>query len=55
MENPKEMLVLRFIYVIFGLGPSPLMLGGVIQQHLNAHREGDPKYVSEMENGLRPL
>ena len=41
MENPKEFLVLRFTRVLFGLGPSPFFLGEVIQEHLNAHREGD--------------
>ena len=51
MENPKEILVLRFTRVLFGLGPSPFLLGAVIQQHLNAHCEGDPKCVSEIENG----
>ena len=41
-ENPKEILVLRFTHLLFGLGLSPFLFGGVIQQHLNAHREGDP-------------
>ena len=52
MENPKKILVLRFTRVLFGLGPSPFLLGGVIQRHLNAHREGHPMCVSEIENGL---
>lgn len=52
MENPKEILVLRFTCVLSDLGSSPFVLGGVIQQHLNALHEGDPKHVSEIENGL---
>ena len=33
-ENPEKVRTLRFTRALFGLGPSPFLLGGVIQHHL---------------------
>ena len=35
IEYPEQVRTLRFTRALFGLGPSPLLLGGVIQLHLN--------------------
>ena len=48
----KRVETLRFTRALFGLGPSPFLLGGVIQQHLGSHREMDPTSVAEIEKGL---
>ena len=37
---------------IFGLGPSPFLLGGVIHQHLNTCRADHPGAVAEIEREL---
>ena len=34
-EYPEQVRTLRFTRALFGLGPSPFLLGGVIQHHLN--------------------
>lgn len=33
-KHSKKVQTLRFTRVLFGLAPSPFLLGGVIQQHL---------------------
>ena len=38
----KEVVTLRFTRALFGLSPSPLLLGGAIQQHLEKHVEQHP-------------
>ena len=51
-ENPEEIRTLRFTRALFGLGPSPFLLGGVIQHHLNNCRAEYSRYVEEIEKGL---
>ena len=45
----KTIEVLRFTRALFGLAPSPFLLGGVIQQHLENFRTVHPEIVSEIE------
>lgn len=42
----------RFTRALFGLGPSPFLLGGVIQHHLNTCRPTHPDRVAEIEREL---
>ena len=46
------METLRFTRALFGLAPSPFLLGGVVQQHLENCREQYPKVVEEIEKSL---
>ena len=46
----KEVVTLRFTRALFGLSPSPFLLGGVIQQHLEKHVEQHPEIVKEINN-----
>ena len=48
----KEVEVLRFTQALFGLGPSPLLLAGVIKEHLRSLRPKYPKIVNEIEKSL---
>ena len=48
----KTIEVLRFTRALFGLAPSPFLLGGVIQQHLTNFRTVCPEIVSEIEKSL---
>ena len=48
----KTIEVLRFTRALFGLAPSPFLLGGVIQQHLENFRTVHPEIVSEIEKSL---
>ena len=51
-EATRQVTTLRFTRALFGLGPSPFLLGGVIQQHLENHRAEDPKCIEEIERSL---
>ena len=51
-ENPEKVRTLRFTRALFGLGPSPFLLGGVIQHHLDICKPDYPETVSEIERGL---
>ena len=51
-EYPEQVRTLRFTQALFGLGPSPFLLGGVIQHHLNICRPDHPDAVPEIERGL---
>ena len=48
-KNSKEVETLRFTRMLFGLAPSPFLLGGVIQQHLETRL---PESVSEVLKSL---
>ena len=48
----KTIEVLRFTRALFGLAPSPFLLGGVIRQHLANFRTVHPEIVSEIEKSL---
>jgi len=51
-EYPEQVRTLRFTRALFGLGPSPFLLRGVIQHHLNICRPDYPDAVQEIERGL---
>ena len=51
-KDPQRVRTYRFTRALFGLGPSPFLLGGVIQQHLNTCRDEHPKCVEEIEREL---
>lgn len=51
-KNPQLVRTLRFTRALFGLGPSPFLLGGVIQHHLNSCRDQHPQSVEEIEREL---
>ena len=51
-EKPEQVRTLRFTRALFGLAPSPFLLGGVIQHHLNICRPDYPDAVLEIERGL---
>ena len=47
-ENPEKVRTLRFTRALFGLGPSPFLLGGVIQHHLEICKPDYPETVPEI-------
>ena len=51
-EYPEQVRTLRFTGALSGLGPSPFLLGGVIQHHLNICQPDYPDAVPEIERGL---
>ena len=51
-KDPLRVRTYRFTRALFGLGPSPFLLGGVIQHHLNTCRPTDPDRVTEIEREL---
>ena len=51
-EHPEQVRTLRFTRALFGLGPSPFPLGGVISNHLSTCRPDYPETVQEIERGL---
>ena len=51
-EHPEQVRTLRFTRTLFGLGPSPFLLGGVIQHHLSICSPDYPETVPEIEHGL---
>ena len=50
--HTKEVETLRFTRALFGLSPSPFLLGGVINQHLGNCRARFPAEVDEIERSL---
>ena len=48
----RRVEVLRFTRALFGLAPSPFLLGAVIKQHLEACRNSFPELVKEIEKSL---
>lgn len=48
----KEIETLRFPRALFGLGPSPFLLGGVIEQHLDSWSHTQPEIVREIKKSL---
>ncbi|KAL9957559.1 hypothetical protein ACROYT_G039201, partial [Oculina patagonica] len=48
----KEVETLRFTRALFGLGPSPFLLGGVIEQHLDTWSLKQPEIVREIKKNL---
>ena len=48
----RRVEVLRFTRALFGLAPSPFLLGGVINQHLEACLATVPRLIQEIEKSL---
>lgn len=48
----KEVETLRFTRALFGLGPSPFLLGGVIEQHLDTWSPKQPEIVREIKKNM---
>ena len=51
-KNPQRVCTLRFTRALFGMGPSPFLLAGVLRCHLNASKEKYPKHAAEIEKEL---
>jgi len=51
-KTSREVEVLRFTRVVFGLAPSPFLLNGVLQQHLNSMEPEYPASVNEIKRSL---
>ena len=51
-KTAKEVETLRFTRVVFGLAPSPFLLNGVIQQHLQNLETKFPETVNEVRKSL---
>ena len=51
-EEDSQLETLRFTRVLFGLAPSPFLLAGVIEQHLNSWEESSPNIVAELRKSL---
>ncbi|XP_068689907.1 uncharacterized protein [Montipora foliosa] len=51
-KTAKEEETLRFTRVVFGLAPSPFLLNGVIQQHLQNLETKCPETVKEVRKSL---
>jgi hypothetical protein len=49
-KDPQRICTLRFTRALFGMGPSPFLLAGVLQCHSNASKE--PKHAEEIEKEL---
>ena len=48
----SEIVHLRFARLVFGLRPSPAILGAVISHHLNKYKETIPELVNKMQESL---
>lgn len=48
----SELLQLRFTRLVFGLRPSPAILGSTIRHHLDTQKEFDPQLIELLKNSL---
>lgn len=51
-ERNPEMVVYRFCRLVFGLRPSPSILGSTIQHHLSLYEHEQPEIVKELQDSL---
>ena len=51
-KDAKQIQMLRFTRALFGLGPSPFLLGGTIAQHMENSRDEYPKEVEKISRDL---
>ena len=56
LKNPydprSDMFHLRFCRLMFGLRPSPAILGAVLAHHLNSSKQYDPELVELIKNSM---
>eukprot|EP00794_Sanderia_malayensis_P013528 gene13528-biopygen10795 len=48
----KKAIVYRVTRALFGLGPSPFLLGGTLEQHLEKFRDLYPECIREIQEGI---
>ena len=51
-KDAKQIQTLRFTRALFGLGPSPILLGGTIAQHMENSRGEYPEEVERVSRDL---
>ena len=51
-KDAKQIQTLRFTRALFGLGPSPFLLGGTIAQHMENSRDEYPEEVEKISRDL---
>ena len=51
-SEKRELSMYRFTKVCFGINSSMFLLGMVIKNHLDIHRDEDEKLVEKIENSL---
>ena len=51
-KDTKQVQTLRFARALFGLGPSPFLLGGTIAQHMENSRDEYPEEVEKISHYL---
>ena len=51
-EEDSQLETLRFTRVLFGLAPSPFLLAGVIEQHLNSLEGRYPNIIAQLRKSL---
>ncbi|XP_015760975.1 PREDICTED: uncharacterized protein LOC107340135 [Acropora digitifera] len=51
LENPK-IIHLRFTRLVFGLHPSPAILGATLQQHLKLYKQSEPEMFQFLEQSF---
>ena len=47
--NCVKLLQLRFNRLVFGLTPSPAILGGVVQHHLEKYKQSEPEVIDQLQ------
>ena len=51
-NSQSEIQTLRFTRALFGLAPSPFLLGGVLEYHLQSWEDREPDAVAEIKKSL---
>ena len=51
-QETKQVETFRFTRALFGLAPSPFLLGAVVQQHLETYRDHYPESIKEIARSL---
>ena len=51
-SDHRKLEILHFTRALFGLAPSPFLLGGVIEAHSHAWEEREPEKVAELRRSL---
>ena len=47
-----KLLQLRFNRLVFGLTPSPAILGGVVQHHLEKYKQSEPEVIDQLRRQI---